>query len=68
MADNLSEQLLAEIKSFIALSIAVNESMDVSVFAQLAVFRDLNITVELLAIISLPNTTGEDFSKKCVVS
>lgn len=66
IATNLSEQLLAKVKSFTAFSIAVDESADVSGVAQLAVFiracdTDLIITEELLDIISLKNTTtGED--------
>ncbi|PNF32970.1 hypothetical protein B7P43_G16671, partial [Cryptotermes secundus] len=66
---NLSEQLFAKVKSFTAFSIAVDESADVSGVEQLAVFiracdTDLIITEELLDIISLKNTTGEDIFNK----
>ncbi|KAJ8896399.1 hypothetical protein PR048_001743 [Dryococelus australis] len=59
---NLNEQLLVKAKSFVAFSIAVDESTDVSGKAQVSVFiracdKYLNIIEELLRIVSLQNTT-----------
>jgi hypothetical protein len=69
MATNLNEQILAKNKSFVAFSIAVDESADISGLAQLAVFiracyRDLNIPEELLDIVSVHTTTGENIFKE----
>ncbi|KAJ8889111.1 hypothetical protein PR048_008605 [Dryococelus australis] len=67
IARNLNEQLLVKSESFVAFSIAVDESTDVSgEAAQVSVFirtcdKDLNIIEVLLGIVLLQNTTtGED--------
>ncbi|XP_043259019.1 general transcription factor II-I repeat domain-containing protein 2-like [Colletes gigas] len=66
MANNVTEQLSNIIQTFIAYSIAVDESTDVSDGPLLAIFirgvdKNLTVTEELLDIFSVKkNTSGED--------
>ncbi|KAI3353881.1 hypothetical protein L3Q82_005096 [Scortum barcoo] len=72
---NLKEQLVKKGKDFIAYSLAVDESTDISDIAQLSVFirgvdSSLNVTEELLALRTMHGTTtGHDLYEevsKCV--
>lgn len=66
LAANISEQIKTKSDSFIAFSIACDESTDVCGVAQLAIFlravdRDINVYEELLELVPLHDTTtGED--------
>ncbi|XP_076621625.1 general transcription factor II-I repeat domain-containing protein 2-like [Colletes latitarsis] len=66
MANNVTEQLSNIIQTFIAYSIAVDESTNVSGGPLLAIFirgvgKNLTVTEELLDIFSVKkNTSGED--------
>ncbi|KAJ8884599.1 hypothetical protein PR048_016456 [Dryococelus australis] len=65
IARNLNEQLPIKAESFVAFSIAVDESTDVIGEVKVSVFirtcdNDLNIIEELLGIVSLQNTTPSE--------
>lgn len=64
LSNNLKEQLVTKGKDFIAFSLAVDESIDISNIAQLSVFirgvdSSLNVTEELLALRPMHGTTTE---------
>lgn len=70
LSNNLKEQLVAKAKDFVAYSLAVDESTDISDIAQLSVFicgvdSSLNVTEELLALRPMHGTTtGHDLYKE----
>ncbi|KAJ8365024.1 hypothetical protein SKAU_G00138550 [Synaphobranchus kaupii] len=65
LSSDLSSQMKEKIKSFIAFSIAIDESTDVTDIAQLAIFirgvdETLTITEELLELVPMNDTTTAD--------
>ena len=65
LSSNLNSQMKEKIKSFIAFSVAIDESTDVTDIAQLAIFirgvdETLKITEELLELVPMTSTTTAD--------
>ena len=71
LSANVDNQLKEKVASFVAFSIAIDESTDVTDIAQLAVFirgvdASLTITEEFIKLVPMTGTTGEDIFNSLV--